>query len=610
MRKIAGFGLASIILAAACRAAPAEPAKPLSPTAPKLIVAISVDQFSADLFDEYRPVLLGGIGRLARGTAFRNGYQGHNATETCPGHSTIMTGSRPSRTGIIANYWYDLEQQRSDKGVYCSEDERVAGSSSINYTVSPYHLRVPTFGDLLKQAQPGARNVAVAGKDRAAIMMGGRALDQRWYWDGKTYVTDLQGRGMPRAVTATRTAVAQAIASERPALQMPALCQSKARVVPIEGGRALDQRWYWDGKTYVTDLQGKVIPKAVTATRTAVAQAIATERPALEMPALCQSKSRVVPIEGGGAPVGGGNFARKAGDARSFRASPEFDGATLALAAALIDEMKLGHGPSTDVISVGLSATDYVGHAYGTEGAEMCLQLFSLDRDLGDFFRHLDAQGIDYLVMLTADHGGQDIPERKRLAGVAGAARVPAALSAPEMGKVIAAELGLKGPVLYGDAFGDMYVDHALTPADRAKALAAAVAAYRAQPMVEAVFTHQQLKAATQPKGSPDQWSLIERARASFDDERSGDFVVLLKRDITPIADTKSYVSTHGSPWDYDRRVPILFWRKGMAAANRNESIETADIMPTLAASIGLSIDSSKIDGECVSVQGISCPVR
>ena len=547
MRKIAGFGLASIILAAACRAAPAEPAKPLSPTAPKLIVAISVDQFSADLFDEYRPVLLGGIGRLARGTAFRNGYQGHNATETCPGHSTIMTGSRPSRTGIIANYWYDLEQQRSDKGVYCSEDERVAGSSSINYTVSPYHLRVPTFGDLLKQAQPGARNVAVAGKDRAAIMM---------------------------------------------------------------GGRALDQRWYWDGKTYVTDLQGKVMPRAVTATRTAVAQAIATERPALEMPALCQSKSRVVPIEGGGAPVGGGNFARKAGDARGFRASPEFDGATLALAAALIDEMKLGHGPSTDVISVGLSATDYVGHAYGTEGAEMCLQLFSLDRDLGDFFRHLDAQGIDYLVMLTADHGGQDIPERKRLAGVAGAARVPAALSAPEMGKVIAAELGLKGPVLYGDAFGDMYVDHALTPADRAKALAAAVAAYRAQPMVEAVFTHQQLKAAPQPKGSPDQWSLIERARASFDDERSGDFVVLLKRDITPIADTKSYVSTHGSPWDYDRRVPILFWRKGMAAANRNESIETADIMPTLAASIGLSIDSSKIDGECVSVQGISCPAR
>jgi hypothetical protein len=330
----------------------------------------------------------------------------------------------------------------------------------------------------------------------------------------------------------------------------------------------------------------------------------------LQMPPLCQSKSRVVPIEGGGAPVGGGNFARKAGDARGFRASPEFDGATLALAASLIDEMKLGQGPSSDVISIGLSATDYVGHSYGTEGAEMCLQLFSLDRDLADFFRHLDGQGIDYLVMLTADHGGQDIPERKRLAGVSGAARVPASLDAAEMGKAIAAKLKLKGPVLYGDAFGDIYVDHSLSPADRARATKEAVDAYRSHPMVEAVFTHQQLKAAPQPNGTPDQWSLIERARASFDDQRSGDFVVLLKRDITPIADTKGYVSTHGSPWDYDRRVPILFWRKAMAAANRNESIETADIMPTLAASIGLTVDPRKIDGHCVSVQGISCSAR
>ena len=95
----------------------------------------------------------------------------------------------------------------------------------------------------------------------------------------------------------------------------------------------------------------------------------------------------------------------------------------------------------------------------------------------------------------------------------------------------IAARLNLSGPVLYGDAFGDIYIDHKLSAADRARALEAAVAAYRAHPMVEAVFTHQQLKAAPSPTGSPDQWSLIERARASFDDERSGDFVVILKRE-------------------------------------------------------------------------------
>ena len=85
----------------------------------------------------------------------------------------------------------------------------------------------------------------------------------------------------------------------------------------------------------------------------------------------------------------------------------------------------------------------------------------------------------------------------------------------------------------------------------------------------------------------------------------------MLKRDITPIADTTAYVATHGSPWDYDRRVPILFWRRGMGNANRNESIETADIMPTLAATIGLKVDPGSIDGECLTVfAGISCPTR
>jgi len=540
MKSLFSFAAATVIAAQA----PAQPAP-----VPKLIVALSIDQLSGDLYDEYRPVLLGGIGRLSQGTVFRNGYQSHNATETCPGHSTIMTGSRPSRTGIIANYWFDLTQQRSDKGVYCAEDERVPGSSSTAYTVSPYHLRVPTLGDLLKRAQLGSRNVAVAGKDRSAIMMGGRAVDQRWYWDGKTFVTDLKGAAVPRSVAAAKQAVANAIAEDRPALQMPALCQRKSQVVPIEGG---------------------------------------------------------------GAPVGGGAFARKAGDPRSFRNSPEFDGATLALAASLIEEMQLGRGASTDIISIGLAGTDVIGHSYGTQGAEMCLQLFSMDRDLGDFFRLLDGKGIDYMVVLTADHGGQDVPERRRLQGVSGAARVDAKLNAKDVGAAVGSQLGLKGPVLYGEgSFGDMYVDRALSAADQARAKSAAVAAFRGHPQVEAVFTKEQLAAAPSPTSPPDRWTLIDKTRASFDPERSGDFVVLLKRDITPIANTASYVATHGSPWDYDRRVPILFWRRGMSRNERNDAIETVDIMPTLAASLGLAIDRNSIDGECLTgIAGISCTSR
>ena len=101
-------------IVAAAAAALAVPAPAQTPPPPKLLVVVSVDQFSADLFDEYRPQFTGGLARLASGAVFRNGYQSHAATETCPGHSTILTGDRPARTGIIANTWVDQSLSRPD----------------------------------------------------------------------------------------------------------------------------------------------------------------------------------------------------------------------------------------------------------------------------------------------------------------------------------------------------------------------------------------------------------------------------------------------------------------------------------------------------------------
>jgi arylsulfatase A-like enzyme len=55
--------------------------------------------------------------------------------------------------------------------------------------------------------------------------------------------------------------------------------------------------------------------------------------------------------------------------------------------------------------------------------------------------------------------------------------------------------------------------------------------------------------------------------------------------------------------------VPILFWRKGMTAAEREQPIETVDIMPTLAAMTGVSVDPGTIDGTCLAdVPGVACP--
>src|SRR5688572_444501 len=102
------LGVLSLSLLAAAAASAAELPKPT------LIVAIAVDQYSADLFEQYRPLYAGGLARLSSGVVFPRGHQSHAATETCPGHSTILTGARPARTGIIANEWEDLNRPRRD----------------------------------------------------------------------------------------------------------------------------------------------------------------------------------------------------------------------------------------------------------------------------------------------------------------------------------------------------------------------------------------------------------------------------------------------------------------------------------------------------------------
>jgi hypothetical protein len=519
-------------------AAPA-PAQTTQQAKPKLVVVISVDQLSSDLFAQYRQHFTGGLRRLSDGVVFPSGYQGHAATETCPGHSTILTGSRPSRTGIIANNWFNLGLPREDKQVYCSEDPRVPGSSSDKYTVSSYHLKVPGLGDLMKRVDPGTRVAAVAGKDRAAVMMGGQAPDHRYWWSGKAF-TGSPGAPQAASLAATNRAVETALSRPRQPLTLPPMCQTRSRAIPVQGGQA----------------------------------------------------------------VGSGRFAREAGDSRAFRASPELDGATLAFAGALRGELRLGEGRSTDLLIVGVSATDYVGHTFGTEGAEMCLQLLSLDRDLGDFFALLDRTGVDYLVALTSDHGGLDLPERGRQNAAPGAARVDPALAATAMGKAIGGRLGLPGPVLFGDgAFGDMYIDRALSTAQRARVLAEALRTYRTHPQVAGAFSSAELSRAPSPAGPPDAWSLLDRVRASFDPERSGDLVVMLKSGVTPIADpSRGYVATHGSPWDYDRRVPILFWRRGLAPFEQPLPVETVDILPTLASIICVPIAAGSIDGRCLDL--------
>lgn len=527
-----------------------------APARPKLVVAISVDQFSRDLFDRYRASYTGGLKRLSNGIAYV-GYQSHAATETCPGHSTILTGRHPAATGIVANSWFDV---KTGSSIYCVAVKDVADPDARG----PQNLMVDTFGDWLKKAEPGARSISISGKDRAAIMLGGHHADAVYWWfDGRGFGTSSYAGPAGADVT-------------QPAAKFDAALTARWRAAPpplwpseVPAACAALETGYTFGKL---PLSGKVPPDFS------------------------------LHVEDGP------DFLARTDFQDNLRASPLFDATTLDFATDVIDQRKLGHGPATDLLAVSLSATDYVGHRYGSGGAEMCVQMGALDAALGRFLAHLDSLGVPYVVVLTADHGGIDAAERASAHGVA-AQRIDGASVVSALNKHLEQVLGIGYEPIVGDDPQQLTINvPGNDPAFRARLTDAAVAWLKQQPQVAAVFTAAEVRAAVPAPGkSVTDLSLAERFHESYYPGRSGDIQLAYAQYATlgMPRGPGDVVAGHGSPWDHDRRVPILFWWPGVTAANPSAPAETVDIAPTLAAVA--AIPTPTVDGRCLEAVAGTC---
>jgi arylsulfatase A-like enzyme len=86
------------------------------------------------------------------------------------------------------------------------------------------------------------------------------------------------------------------------------------------------------------------------------------------------------------------------------------------------------------------------------------------------------------------------------------------------------------------------------------------------------------------------------------DAERSPDILIAFRPYATMdrVDPNGFYIAEHGSPWNYDRRVPIVFWRPGHQGYEEYLPIETVDIAPTLAALVG--IIHPAVDGRCIDL--------
>jgi predicted AlkP superfamily pyrophosphatase or phosphodiesterase len=468
----------------------------------------------------------------------------------------VLTGRHPAATGIVANTWFDV---KTGSTIYCVS---VPGTSDPKAR-GPDKLKVSTFGDWLKAAEPGARVVSISGKDRAAIMLGGHHADAVYWWvDGEGFATSHFAGPADPSVTEPAAAFDKALFARWRAAPptlwptaLPGDCQGL--VAPHTFGKL--------------NVSGHVPPEASLTVESTP------------------------------------DFVTNLDFHNQLRFSPSFDPLTLAFAADVAAARGLGRGPATDLLAVSLSSTDFIGHRYGNGGAEMCVQMHALDAALGAFFARLDAIGGPYVVVLTADHGAIDAAERSAESGLA-AQRIDAAALVSALNHHLEKVLDIPYEPIVGDDPQQLFINTPPDPSFHAKVSAAAVAWLKDQPQVAQVFTADEIAAAAPTPGeSVEALSLAERFHESYDPDRSGDIIVAFKQYATlglPRSEGDN-VAGHGSPWDYDRRVPILFWRTGIGPERRPEPIETVDIAPTLAAMAG--VPTPQVDGHCLAVVTAAC---
>ncbi|MBM3899730.1 MAG: alkaline phosphatase family protein [Gemmatimonadetes bacterium] len=284
---------------------------------------------------------------------------------------------------------------------------------------------------------------------------------------------------------------------------------------------------------------------------------------------------------------------------------PFMDELTLDFAWRGVRALDLGAGPQTDILAVSLSTLDGVGHRWGPDSREVHDQVLRLDRALGVFLDSLVAlRGADRIVLaLTSDHGVAPIPEtRSSFDDNRKAMRVMMDDFDPAMTVLAARVEQAKLPAEAFSFDGDVLsVDRTKLPPDGARALpgiadAFAKAARRVNGVMRADVIDRLAKTDTVRDAIGRRW--LHNYRPGGD--------VLVTVTLTPTSYRGNAGSaTHGTPHDYDARVPIIFWGSPFMSGRRMENIRVVDIGPTLAEVVGVR-PLERLDG--VSLKAIIRP--
>ena len=373
--------------------------------------------------------------------------------------------------------------------------------------------------------------------------------------------------------------------------------KDRAAILPL--GKARQQvYWYQRGQFTTSRYYASSLPDWVTDFNHALADAVATLRKwDLLLPAREYAEPDSAPNPHLGRDITFPHLLPTSPDgAYPVMATPFMDSLTLALALDGLNRLRLGRGPSPDLLAVSLSSTDAIGHAFGPDSREIHDQVLRLDRYLGQFldslFRLRDPPRV--IVSLTADHGVTPYVRWSRTHGDTTAREVnlTSALSETEMTLVARA-----GPGTWMRWFdlGMLVMDRRRLEASYVNVdnvVSDLAARIRAVPGVLRTDTPRSLAAADTARDA-----IARRWLNVIPPDLGVELVVTLQpHDVWgPVL-----TAEHGQPSDDDTHVALIIAGAGVRPGRYPERVQVADLAPTLALLLGVA-PLEKLDGRVLT---------
>jgi len=496
---------------------------------PKLVVGVVVDQMCYDyLFRFHDQFGKTGFRKLMeKGSHFRNVTYNYVPTYTGPGHASVYTGTTPANHGIVANEWY---HRPYDKEVNCVEDTTMTpvGNDSPYGKCSPHFLRANTITDQLKLTYPMGKVISVSIKDRSAILPGGHLSDGSFWYDyksGKFITSSFYMNELPQWVSDFHASnpIDSYLAKKWDLLKAP-------------------ENYHYrnlDNSPYEQLIGGKTTP--------------------------------TFPYDFTGLP--------REQQIGNFTVMPFANTYLADFAIQALKSEQLGKDDNADMLTISFSTPDIAGHAFGPYSLEMEDMYLRLDEEIGRLLAALDKEvgKGNYIFFLTADHAVVPVPQYltdNQLPG--GYVFLDTLLAGLREASMREFQTDIIDRIENNNVYlKTEYANAELTPMFT-EFIQREILKWE---NVKSVYTKEQLMSAV----SSDQW--FEMVHRGYDKERSGEVIFLLQPGFLPkSADSESSRkgTSHGSPFNYDTHVPVLFYGADIPQQEVFTPYEIVDIAATV----------------------------